>query len=45
MKLFMTNISIPDSLNVLMASDGEHTIGSPITLKLVFRTSGHPVSS
>ena len=33
---------MPDALNVLIASIGVQTIGSPITLKLVFSNIGMP---
>lgn len=35
-------MSMPDALNVLIASIGVQTIGSPITLKLVFSNIGMP---
>lgn len=35
-------MSKPDALNVLIASTGVQTIGSPITLKLVLSNIGIP---
>ena len=34
------NSSIPEPKNVLIASFGSSTIGSPLILKLVFKTKG-----
>ena len=36
-------MSNPDEKKVHIASSGVHTIGSPITLKLVFSNTGIPV--